>query len=55
MDPIRKVCAPWKYIKRDSNIKLEPGPEDQYTGPSGGTLAGIIVAYIGEKCDHLWL
>ena len=40
MDPIRKVCAPWKYIKRDSNIKLEPGTEDQYTGPSGGTLAG---------------
>ena len=40
MEPIREVHAPWKEPKRDSNIKWETGPADQYTGPSGGPLAG---------------
>ena len=40
MDPIRKVHAPWKELKRDISIKWEPGSEDQYTGPQGVPLTG---------------
>ena len=35
MDTIRKVHAPWKEPKRYVNIKWQPGPADQYKGPSG--------------------
>ena len=40
MEPIHEVRAPWKELRRDSDIKWEPGPADKYTGPSGGPLAG---------------
>ena len=40
MDPIQEVHDPWKELKRGSNITWEPGPENQYTSPSGGPLDG---------------
>ena len=40
MEPIREVRAPWKYLKRDINIKWEHGIQDQYTGLSGVPLTG---------------
>ena len=39
MEPIRKNCAPWKELNRDSNIKWEPGLADKYTGILGDPLA----------------
>ena len=40
MGPIHKGRAPWKELKRDINIKWEPGTAGQYTEPSVFPLAG---------------
>ena len=54
MDTIRKVHAPWKEPKRYVNIKWQPGPADQYKGPSGCPLAfplekGLRLSYTAES------